>query len=73
MRTHIRAYLRAEGTIMVVDDATREYLIEFEPVRKGGKVTGNLPVRLGGEMLDAVRDCYKKMGFPPVSMRSWLI
>ena len=47
----MRAYYRAEGTVVVIgDDESR--LIEFKPVEKDGRVTGALPVMLGGRVLD---------------------
>ena len=65
----MRAYYRAEGTVVVIsDDESR--LIEFKPVEKDGRVTGSLPVMLGGRVLDAVRECYRFMGWPEMSVLS---
>lgn len=62
----MRAYFRAEGTVVVIgDDESR--LIEFLPVMEDGCVTGKLPVMLGGRVLEAVRECYRFMGWPEIS------
>lgn len=68
----MRAYLRAEGTVIVIgDDDSR--LIEFEPVIEAGHVTGTLPVMLGGRVLEAVRECYRFMGWPEISTLSCIL
>lgn len=65
----MRAYVRAEGTVMVVDNHENR-IVEFKPIKKYGKVTGDLPVAIGGDVLKAVQDCYSFMGWPAVSFQS---
>lgn len=65
----MRAYVRSEGTVMVVDNHENR-IVEFKPIRKNGNVTGDLPFSVGGDMLKAVQDCYSFMGWPAVSFQS---
>ena len=62
----MRAYARAEGTVMVVDNHENR-IVEFKPIMENGQVTGKLPFSVANDMLAAIQDCYSFMGWPAIS------
>lgn len=61
----MHAYLKAEGTVKVMDGRGKA-VIEFSPMEENGDIVGKLPFMVGKEVLAAINECYRFWGYPEV-------